>query len=195
MKIRMLKVFVLITMLLSVQTLSAQVKYSLVQDKSTMQVEGTSSVHDWEMDAGGLTCNMLATTKNNKVIAIDEVAFSCVAEKILSDNSIMDGKTHDALKAEDYPKITFKMKSMESVNQSGDKFSGEMYGVVEIAGVSKNIKVKFSGSVIGGDALQVTGSVPLKMSDFNMEPPTAMFGALKTGNEVKVNYDLHMKRN
>jgi len=26
------------------------------------------------------------------------------------------------------------------------------------------------------------------MTDYNIEPPTAMMGALKTGDEVKINY-------
>lgn len=195
MKIKVLKVFTLLTLFFTVYSVSAQVKYSLDQGKSTMRVEGTSTVHDWEMDAGGLKCNMLATLENDKIVKIDEVLFSCPAEKILSDNSIMDGKTQDALKAEDYPVINFKMESVETLNHSGDKFSGEMSGIVKIAGVAKNVRIKFSGASITGNTIQVKGTIPLKMSDFNMKPPVAMFGALKTGNEVKVNYDLYFKRN
>jgi hypothetical protein len=32
--------------------------------------------------------------------------------------------------------------------------------------------------------------VPIKMTDFGIKPPTAIFGTLRTGDEVKVNFAL-----
>jgi len=32
--------------------------------------------------------------------------------------------------------------------------------------------------------------VPIKMTHYGITPPTAIFGRLKTGNEVKVNFEL-----
>jgi hypothetical protein len=37
--------------------------------------------------------------------------------------------------------------------------------------------------------VNVKGIVPLKMTDFGVDPPTAMLGALKTGDDIKINYD------
>jgi len=34
------------------------------------------------------------------------------------------------------------------------------------------------------------GSVPIKMTDYGIKPPTALFGRLKTGDDVKVNFEL-----
>jgi hypothetical protein len=34
--------------------------------------------------------------------------------------------------------------------------------------------------------------VPIKMTDFGIKPPTAIFGRLKTGDEVKVNFELNV---
>jgi polyisoprenoid-binding protein YceI len=38
--------------------------------------------------------------------------------------------------------------------------------------------------------VNATGMVPIKMTDFGIKPPTAMFGTLRTGDEVKVNFAL-----
>jgi len=32
--------------------------------------------------------------------------------------------------------------------------------------------------------------VPIKMTDYGIKPPTALFGRLKTGDDVKVNFEL-----
>lgn len=193
MKIRK-SVMVLMTLFFSVFTVYAGGKYSLVQDQSKLTVQGTSSVHDWEMAAEGISCDLQATYNDGKLITIDEVRFVCLAEKILSDNSIMDNKTHDALQADDHPKITFEMKSIESLNQTGSNFSGVIVGNLTIAGYTKRVQVKFNGTAHNNLSLQVKGVVSLKMSDFKIDPPTAMLGALKTGDEVSLHYDFHFKK-
>ena len=38
-------------------------------------------------------------------------------------------------------------------------------------------------------SVQVTGSVSMKMSEFGIEPPTAMFGTLTTGDEVTIEFN------
>ena len=63
-------------------------------------------------------------------------------------------------------------------------------GEVRVAGVTKAaaMQVLFQSSDDG--TVRVVGSHPMKMSDHGMKPPTAMFGALHTGNEVVVHFDV-----
>lgn len=195
MKTQRIKKIALFIMIFTVAYSSfAQVDYTLTQSKSKLSVQGTSSMHDWEMLAGDLKSNLAVNLENGDLVEINEVTFSCPVEKILSDNSIMDGKTHNALKAEDHPIINFTLKSIEYLKHSGNNFSGELSGVLKIAGVSKTMNIRFSGSVTENQSLQIKGSIPLKMSDFDIKPPTAMFGALKTGNEVELHYDFHFQK-
>jgi hypothetical protein len=39
-------------------------------------------------------------------------------------------------------------------------------------------------------SIKATGTVPVKMTAFQMKPPTAMLGAIRCGDEVKVKFDL-----
>lgn len=188
------KVVILILSLLIAQVLPAQEKYKLVQDKSTLIVKGTSTVHDWEMVAEKVDSEILIVFNDQNYFEFKDVSFTCQAEKILSDNSIMDGKTHKALKASKHPTISFKMSSLSNFKISGTSFSGEINGYVKVAGVTKPIKIRFIGNMINRDKIQVDGVVPLKMSDFDIEPPTAMLGALKTGNEVEIEYTFYFNK-
>jgi polyisoprenoid-binding protein YceI len=191
MKKRVYKLIVLLVMFFSAFSLNAQVKYNLNKEKSTLQVKGTSTVHDWVMDAGDLKSNVQVTSEDGKIVQILGGSFSCPAEKILSDNSIMDKKTHNALKADDHPQIKFVMKSVESINRVGNNISGVVNGVLSIAGVSKSVKFQFTGNSENEKSIHVKGIIPLKMSDFDISPPTAMLGALKTGNEIELNYNFY----
>jgi hypothetical protein len=42
-------------------------------------------------------------------------------------------------------------------------------------------------------SIAVRGSVPLFMSDFGIEPPTAMLGMLKTADQVTVKFELALR--
>jgi polyisoprenoid-binding protein YceI len=79
----------------------------------------------------------------------------------------------DVLKKKD---ITFTSSSVES---SGDglKLSGDL----EIGGKSKPVSFELSES--GGT---LTGSADIKQSDWGIKPYSALFGALKVNDEVKV---------
>jgi polyisoprenoid-binding protein YceI len=188
------RIVILILSLLIAQVLPAQEKYKLVQDKSTLKVKGTSTVHDWEMVAEKVNSELLVAFNDQGNFEFKDVSVACEAEKILSDNSIMDSKTHNALKASKHPTISFKMKSLSNFKIDDSSFSGEINGYVKIAGVTKSIKFRFTGNIINRDKIQVDGVVPLKMSDFDIEPPTAMLGALKTGNEVEIEYTFYFNK-
>jgi hypothetical protein len=51
-----------------------------------------------------------------------------------------------------------------------------------------SVPVQFSGA--GGEALRVTGKVPLNMKQWGILPPTLMLGTLKVGESVTVRFDL-----
>ena len=193
MKRKVCMLIFLLVIFFTVGSLNAQVKYNLNQEKSILQVKGTSTVHDWVMDASDLKSTVQVTSENGIIVQILGGSFSCPAEKILSDNSIMDKKTHNALKADNHPEIKFKINSVESINRTGNKISGVVKGVLSIAGISKNIQFQFSGISENDKSIQVKGVIPLKMSDFNISPPTAMLGALKTGNEIELNYNFYFE--
>ena len=42
---------------------------------------------------------------------------------------------------------------------------------------------------------EFTGSIKIVMSDYGIEPPVAMFGTLKTGDEVTIDFELKFVSN
>jgi len=68
-------------------------------------------------------------------------------------------------------------------------------GKLTIAGVSKDIWIAGITTVNPSDmSVQTTGSAKIKMSEFNVEPPSFMFGAMKTGDEIIVKFSLTLKK-
>lgn len=60
-----------------------------------------------------------------------------------------------------------------------------------MAGVANDVEVTGSLEMIENRII-INGSKNLLMSDYGMDPPTAMAGALKTGDEVTINFNINL---
>lgn len=156
---------------------------------SSMKITGTSSLHDWEEQVQKFTCDISATITDSN-ISIESISLVAKTKSIKSHSSIMDGKTYKALKSETFPEIIFKNTNVLNCELTDNTFKGTVKGSLSIAGQSRPVSIYISGKVSDGRLMQISGSKNLKMSDFGIEPPTAMMGTLKTGDEIKVIFNL-----
>lgn len=170
--------------------ITAQELYTLNANESTLLVEGTSSLHDWEMRAETMAASLKLTKDDNQIRDINDVSFSVDTKAIQSENSIMNNKTQDALKSDKYKQIRFELKSVSGINTSSSGISGFASGTLFIAGISKPVEFPFKMEKTGNNSLLVSGNEKIKMTDFGIDPPTAMLGTLKTGDEVTVKFEL-----
>lgn len=97
----------------------------------------------------------------------------------------MDGKAYDAVKSDKFPNIQFKAGKL---NIQGNRITGK--GELSIAGEKRPIDLNAEIKNRNGSEMQIVGEVPLKMTDFGITPPTAMFGTLKTGDDLVIKYDI-----
>ena len=186
--------FILLTAMLAVlvNEASTQTKmFSLNNSKSSIEIEGTSTLHDWEMDADNFSCSMDVSLNSGEISDIQKVVLNVRSKSITSDNSIMNSKTEKAIKADKYPDIDYKMVSLNGLDKTGDKYNGHIWGNLTIAGVTKYVKIDFNADVIENGNIKVTGSKKINMTDFDVSPPTAMMGSLKTGEDITISFDLY----
>jgi hypothetical protein len=172
----------------------SQTSYVLNPENSKMTILGTSSLHDWEMVVMDINCSAKLTTDGKNISGIQDTRFSAISTSIVSDYKLMDKKTYDALKAEEFSSINFKMIDGEILSVTGDKFNGMVTGYLSIAGQTKEVKVPFSGSLLENGQLKLKGKVDLKMSEFKIDPPTALMGTLKTGDNVSIVYSFELEK-
>jgi hypothetical protein len=187
------EILVLLFLIISPNSFS-QVSYSIIPEISTMTIMGTSSIHDWEMEVTEMECTASLIIDNDHIMSIGETRFSCETTSIVSDYKLMDKKTYEALKAEKYSTIMFRMTSNEEISPSSSDFHGQVKGYLSVAGKTKEIDVPFQGRLLANGKIELKGEVTLKMSEFDIDPPTALLGTLKTDNEVMIAYSLQMER-
>lgn len=165
--------------------------YTLTGTNNKAVVTGTSSLHDWEMRITGFNSDFRIVKEGASIKSVDNVNFTCGARDLKSENSLMDRKTYDALKADEFPQIKFQGTGVTGLNSQGSKFNGNLNGKLTVAGQTHDITVPFTGTIAGNNSVDITANAEISLSNYGMKPPTAMMGTLKTGDKVKVSFNLH----
>ena len=158
--------------------------------ESKLRVEGTSTAHAWKVQAKTLT-GVMSVAPEAGPAALKSLTVTVPASGLQSGNGTMDKKIREALKVEKNPQIRFVLNDAKITEGTlASAFKVQAKGSLTIAGATKPVQLVVSGTPAGNGKIRFTGSYSLLMTDFGIAPPTAMLGAMKTGDKVTVHFDV-----
>lgn len=147
-------------------------------------VKGTSNLHDWTANAQKANGKFNVKVDNGKLESVNAVDLKVDATSLKgSKGNIMDKKIEDALNADKNPYISFKSTGGAVTEKSGT-YKVTANGILTIAGSSQKVTIDALGKVLPNGDIEFSGTKKLRMTDYNVDPPTAMLGTLTTGDEV-----------
>lgn len=168
-----------------------------VSEESTMTVSGTSTLHDWTSEVDTIKGSvemgkkMVEKEKAKNGDAINSVKIVVPVISIISPRgATMDKKTYNALKSEEHPDIIFELVDNKVSSANGNTFAVSASGDLTIAGKKNPVEFPVEGKIISSEKVSFTGSYKLNMTDYEMEPPSAMFGQIVTGEEIIIKFEL-----
>ena len=167
-----------------------------LQPESRLWVDGTSTIRSFTCKAGDVTAVVEATPNAVAQVAAGEkgvrtVKVTVPAEKLDCGNGTMNDHMRKALKIDENPTIEFKLSGYD-VTRGAAGATGTLKGTLSLGGVQKSISIPAEGKSESG-ALHVTGAYELKMTDYDLTPPSLMFGRIKVRDAVNVQFDLLLK--
>lgn len=177
----------------------AQTSDYVLSEESSMVIEGTSTIHDWKADVEemDLSASMNASLLNQKnpQNPFSSLTLEVPVKSIESGKGGMNKKIYGALKEKDHPYITFNLVSAELVDGIAEdgSFKLNVKGDLTIAGASRSITLPVEGQK-GNEVYSFQGSYKLNMRDFNVDPPSAVFGTIKSGEEVTITFDFKLQQ-
>ena len=170
--------------------MQAQSQYSLLSGYA-ITINGSSNVHDWTETAVKTTGDATITWTDGS-FTINHLSLKIEVAAIESEHgSIMDNKTYDALKAKSYPYISFKMTSLKSMTKSGTGYLVKVMGDLTIAGKTRNVELTAMAYIKENGKILFDGSRSLKMTEYGIDPPTAMMGAMQVGDDVTIKFKVY----
>lgn len=168
--------------------------YKLNNKASSVLIDGTSNIHDWTITAENTGGALTVEFDEGKLEEVDNLEFTVLAESLVSGKSGMDKNTYKALNTDKYKNITYKLKKVNGIEKlAGNDYKVSTTGSLIIAGVKKDINLNFNLDC-SSDQLVLKGQYKLNMTDYGVEAPTAMFGTIKTGEEVVVKFETHFNK-
>ncbi len=175
-------------LILLVSQASLAQTYNLNNNSSSLKVDGTSNIHDWTVEAKDQQGVLIVDLDNNNLVKVNKLEFNVAAESLESGKNGMDKNTYKALKTDKYKQITYKMNKVNSIecNTPGN-CKVNTSGTLTIAGTTKPINITFDAKVTG-DKITLTGNKQIRMTEFKVDPPTAVLGTIKTGDQVNVKF-------
>lgn len=168
-----------------------------LQPESRLWVEGTSNVRSFSCTATSLHVQVASSDDAVARVLAGEKAVTGVevtvpANSLDCKNGKMNEHLRKAIKAEEHPDIRFHLATYDLVKDSVG-VALTLSGTLALGGTEKPITIAATARPDSGGALRVVGRYVVSMKDYGLKPPSLMLGAFKVGNDVTVNFDLHLK--
>lgn len=186
MKNRLSNLFIVAAMTIS-GLVQAQ-NYNVVASTSSIIVDGDSNVHKWSIKATKFGSS--AVVSDSKITGL---SLNVAVEGLKSGKDGMDENTYKALKYKENPSIIFKLTEPTAVLTETES-DVNLVGNLTIAGTTKKVTIKTKAQLTKSGSLQLKANVPLKMTEYKVDPPKAVFGTIKTYDPVLIKADIDFKK-
>lgn len=158
---------------------------------SSLIVSGTSSLHDWDISAEDISGTL--DVDLGEIVKISKLEVVVKSESLKSGKNGMDKNTYKALKTDRFETIKFKLKTVNEIAKVKDAYyEVSAVGDLTVAGVTRSVHLRFFLQVIEKKIL-IMGNIELRMTEFEIEPPRALLGTIKTGDLINIKFNTIFK--
>lgn len=166
---------------------------------SKISIIGTTNVSEFTcfsnetsaMNAGDFHFNDIRST-----ITFKDAVINLSTQSLECGNEAMNHNLYKTLHSEEFPFIVIDLQQVKSKNGSAlsltswTPMTADVY--IGLAGVRRFNQIDFTGKQTGSGIYHFTGSHDLSFSDYNINPPSALFGLIKVMGIITVKFDLQV---
>lgn len=184
---------------------------------SQLTLEGSSNVKDWRCSGTTLEARMevaaplahinsiIDRIEDGDVARLDPRAASfppptfrlrVPVQSLRCGNRQMERDMYRALRSEENPVIDFEFQDLlggiEHDIDAGS-YRATIAGTLILGGTERRVKIQVVAERVARDRFRLRARLPLRMTDFRITPPTALFGMVKARDELEVRFDLYLQ--
>ncbi|HEY2323961.1 MAG TPA: YceI family protein [Thermoanaerobaculia bacterium] len=105
----------------------------------------------------------------------------------------MERDLNHALRAQQYPRIEFQLDGVrDAIEHDIDQhlYRTSVGGHLVLAGTTRDIVVRVTAERLSRRQFRIHAELPVRMTQFRIEPPRALFGMIQAHDELVVTFDL-----
>ena len=170
----------------------------VLSNKSNLTISGTSNISkfDCKLEQNFEQDTLIILTKYSESNLLCENAVTTfLVNKFNCGHEAINRDFRNALREKEFPEISLNVKNIYQTNNNGfNNLSREINAEVSLmlAGTKKEYKIDFVEKTAESKQLFFTGQKTVKMSDFNIDPPKALMGLIKTNDDLSIQFDLRL---
>jgi polyisoprenoid-binding protein YceI len=192
----------------------AQTRYGAQPRDNSVKIDGTSSLHDWEMEGkmiGGfleLGSGVQLDPAQTSIAGLQDTKVPAKARAIIpvgelhskADHlpEVMDHLTQKAMNYDQFKTIIYTLTELDfkGPHTAGKPFDFDSKGELSIAGVTNKVSFPVSIECLDGGKIKISGTAPLKMTAYGITPPAPNFGLgmMKCGDDVKIIFEWTLQK-
>jgi polyisoprenoid-binding protein YceI len=156
----------------------------------TIIIHGTSNLRDWQDTVEKVTGEMVAKLNEDGSVDLNIIHIKMEVGSIKSDmGAVMDSKTFEALRGKTHPDIIFVLDAPKKLTQVSPGENGlSVDGNLTLAGITRPVIMQVRSFTLGEGKLEFEGLQQIKMTDYGVKPPTALFGILKANPAITITF-------
>lgn len=161
-----------------------------------MKLLGTSTLHKWEMEATSMSGEaqfVFNSGSESELASLKSLSFGLEVKDLKSDSKGLDKNAYKALKSDEFKDIHYKLISAIATPAKKNEYLLKTSATLTVAGVTKQIDMDVNCVINANGSITFTGTDKLNMTDYNVEPPSFMLGAMKTGDAIALQFNVVYK--
>jgi len=183
------------------QSQEAVIRYTIAE-QSTLRIRGTSTINNFTVHAGDIQGRIQinpAVAESTSLQAIEENPMGTVripAEQLRGGNSLFNRDLHKSLQANIYPNISYQLTAFQPADTTSDEMEWLLIhttGELTITRATRTVEMKVEGRWNDQKQMEFRGTKALSISEFGIDPPSRLFGALQVGDTVEVDFHIYLR--
>lgn len=169
-----------------------------VGDGSQVWIEGTTNINSWSCSATAVDATIAVEVafKEDPDFPryLKSVQVRVPVSALKCGHAPMERSLRHALKADDALGPRYITATFEAVRdgEATNTLIVNTVGALAIAGRENAVKMDVGTTRLPDGTIEARGTVPILMSDFGIEPPTALLGAVRASNRVVVKFAMRL---
>jgi polyisoprenoid-binding protein YceI len=151
-----------------------------------LKVSGTSTLHDWDMTSDGASGQATIVVEGNQIKEVRNLRVQFPVRSLTSGNNRMDRTAYSAIDADKHPNVQFVLTRVRNITASEIVADGNL----TMAGETRPVTIRTQYNV-NGNSIQFSGTEQIKFSQFDVSPPTALMGTIRTGDALQIAFDVN----
>lgn len=177
---------------------TGQVRY-VTTDSSRFVIEGRTNVNQFtcltrQVDGYGVVPERSGVRRvRYPPVSSVEARLTVPVRSLECGRDRMNRDLNEALRADANPEIVFELAHMSLQTElagEGESHRMRVQGRLTVADSTRSVQFQVSGRLRPDGRLHGAGSTDLQMTDFGIEPPSAMLGLVNVEDEITVRFEV-----